>query len=350
MKKIIKLFSVTLLSLFLISCGGTVTSEDVFQSLSNHLLSEYGEEFEVSNIRGIRVSSDGESYYEADIIPSRYVDTGKYYDRYFWRLGQVVIKKNIFGETIDYTTDTYGIVQVNVTANDYFMPKLEELFGKQVLPIFQIRSWIVANNGDFMDTMILNKNAIIGGGVYIFGRIDDLEEKEVYREKIFEFIQYMRAQELFDDRSVDLAFAILDDRCLTESFDNEVGYRLIEGRRTIDTADEFIAYRKELMGTLEEEFKMMTEEEKLDRIDRHDRIELRDTWGNDNMRNKLNKYSFIYHKGIYSREFLEVELRLRHIKKLDYDVLDDLKLLNTMKIDYDEYIRENLHNNEWDGE
>ena len=327
-----------------------VTPEEARQALSAHLLKKYGEEFEIRYLgRRAHPRGSGE-FYQADIIPSRYVDTGKYRDEYYWRLGNVNLGIGILGEKIKYTGDTYNIVRANESANEYFMPKLEELFGKQVLPIFQIRSSIVSRRGDFIETLNLNKNATIGGGVYIFGRIDDLAEKEVYREKIFEFIQYMREQELFDEKRVDLAFYILDERCLTERFDTEVGYQLVEARKNLKTADEFISYRMELMSTLEEEFENMTDEERLERIDRYDRMNLRDIWGDDDMRNKLNKYSFIYHKGIYSRKFLEVELRLRHIKKLDYDELEDLKLLNTMKIDYNEYVRENLHNNEWDGE
>ena len=344
----LKFIILMILSFFLLSCGKIVTEDDATKALSKHLLDEYHEEFEVENMYGTLTNLDGKVYYEADIIPSRYVGTGKYKDKYFWRLGQVVIDKNIFGEEIKYSTDTYGIVQVNVTANEYFMPKLEELFGKQVLPIFQIKTSIAANNGRFLDTMKLNKHATIGGGIYIFTRIDNLGQKEIYREKIYSFIQHMKKVDLFN--KVDLAFYILDERCLTERFDKEVGPKLVEARKEIKTADEFIAYRKKLMATLDEDFEKMTEEEKLERIDRYDRLKMRDINGFDDESNKMNKYSVIYHKAIYSRKFLEVELRLRRFKKLDYDKYEDLNLLNTMKVIYREYDEEKAYQQKWNGE
>lgn len=347
-QNMLKIITLMILSFFLLSCGKIVKEDDATKALSKHLMDEYHEEFEIENMYGTLTNPDGEVYYEADIIPSRYVGTGKYRDKYFWRLGQVVIDKNIFGEEIKYSTDTYGIVQVNVTANDYFMPKLEELFGKQVLPIFQIKTSIAANNGKFLDTMKLNKHATIGGGIYIFTRIDNLDQKEIFREKIYSFIQHMKKVDLFN--KVDLAFYILDERCLTERFDREVGPKLIEAREELKTADEFIAYRKELIATLDEDFEKMTDEERLERIDRYDREKMLDTWGWDDKENKLNKYTTIYHNAFRSRKYLEVELRLREFKKLDYLSLNELKLLNTIKVDYKEYNVEKAYNQEWDGE
>ena len=375
MKIIIKIFLVTLLSLFLVSCDGVVTEKHAFRSLNKHLSSKYGEEFEISNIRGIMVNRDMESYYEADIIPKRYVDTEKYEDKFLLRRGRVYIKNGIFGEKIDKTTDTYGIVRVSKAAGDFFMPKLEELFGKQVLPIFQIAASKESKEGNFIDTMKLNRTITIGGAIYIFGRIDNLDEKEVYQGKIFEFINYMMSEGLFE--YVDIAIYILDERCLTDGFGNDVGYQLVEARRSIDTADEFIAYRRELMGALEEEFGEMAEDEKLDRIDRYsrayilsisidksrslDRIDNYDrVYMKDFQKNDLNKYSVIYYNSIRKGDFWRhnrfVE-RFWYLNRLDeiywpldYSSSEDVKLLNIMKIDYKEYDARKVYRNEWDGE
>ena len=349
MQNILKIIILIVLSLLLLSCGKIVTEDDATRALSKHLLEKYSEEFEVENMYGTLTNPDGEVYYEADIILSRYVGTGKYKDKYFWRLGQVVIEKNIFGEEIKYSTDTYNRERVNESANEYFMPKLEELFGKQVLPIIQLDLNSVARTGDFIETVRISEaNVGIGGGIYIFTRIDNLDQKEVFREKIFKFIMYMKQEKLF--KYVDLAFYILDERCLTERFDEEVGSKLVEAREEIKTADEFISYRKELMATLDEDFNKMTVEERLERIDSYDRLKMRDVWGWDNIDNKLNKYTIIYHNAFRSRKYLEVELRLREFKKLDYLSLNELKLLNTVKVDYREYDEENAYQQEWDGE
>ena len=360
MKKLTKLLFLLIIGLSFASCFKKVTESEARIILHKHLEERYGEPFHISYMG--RRGYNNRVWYEAEILPSRYLGTARQSDKYYWSTGTARIVRKWYGEDLS-PGDIYMAVRLNEDANDYFRPKLKEIFGDMVLPVLDINVHVVKGNGDFLETVEFASREgttreqkgqgegagfDITGGIYIWGRIDDLEEKEAYREKIFEFIDFMKSRNMFTH--VDLAFYILDERSLTERFDNEVGDKLVSARGEINTADEFIAYRRGEMETLEEEYDAMTDYEKLKRIERYNRMKLRDTWGNNDMRNKLNKYSFIYHRGIYSRNFLEVELRLRHIKKIDYDELEDIKLLNTMKIDYSEYVREKLHNNEWDGE
>ncbi|MGF6907735.1 hypothetical protein, partial [Fusobacterium sp. PH5-44] len=101
---------------------------------------------------------------------------------------------------------------------------------------------------------------------------------------------------------------------------------------------------------LDDDFNKMTKEDKLNKINSFNRSNLRDVWGRKRKSKKMNQYSVIYHNVVYSRKYLEVELRLNEIKKLDYNISSDFKLLNTIKIEYKEYDEKKLDNNEWDGE
>ena len=144
---------------------------------------------------------------------------------------------------------------------------------------------------------------------------------------------------------VNLAFYILDERCLTERFDTEIGDNLLNARNRLQTADEFLSYRRTQMDLLDDEFNKMNKESINTKINDFNKGNLRDS-----DKNKDNKFSVIYHTAIRSPSFYDFETRIHHYKKLYYDVLLDLKLYNTMKIIYREYDVEKLHNNEWDGE
>ena len=345
MKKTIKLLLVIISSLLLLSCNRTVTEEEARAVLHKHLEERYGEPFRIGNM-DILMGRE-RPYYQATILPSRYVGTPKQWDSYYSAVGTVRINKNRMGEYLGRGGDIYMTVRLNEEANSFFLPKLQELFGEQVLPIIQIDAFAIKENGDFIksweNSIKENKYFYMEGGIYIFGRIDNLDEKDVYREKIFEFIQYMKSKNMFG--RVNLAFYILDERCLTERFDTEIGDNLLRARRELQTADEFLSYRRTQMDLLTEEFSEMDKESINTRINNLNKGNLRDS-----DKNKDNKFSVIYHTAIRSPSFYDFETRIHHYKKLYYDVLLDLKLYNTMKIIYREYDVEKLHNNEWDGE
>lgn len=344
MKKLIKFILLVLLVTTVISCNKKVTEEQARQVLHNHLEKRYGEPFYIG-VMGIR-ATEKKMWYEAEIMPARYLDTPKALDKYYHSTGTVRINKNMWGEKLSTGADVYMGVRLNENANAYFLPKLQELFGSQVLPVIQIDAPRALGDGDFIESWKYNKEKgyfIIGGGIYIFGRVDDLEQKEEYRKKIYEFIQYMKKEEMFDE--VNLAIYILDERCLTEKFENEIGNNLVNARNRLKTADEFITFREKEMEKLNEEFTKMNEKNIVNKINSFNRTYLKEI-----SKSKYNKYSTLYHKAIYSRNFLKMELRLQYYVPLDYNILSDLKLLNTMKINYKEYDSKALYNNEWDGE
>ena len=56
----------------------------------------------------------------------------------------------------------------------------------------------------------------ISGGIYIFGRVENDEDREWYRKQIYEFIQFMKETGTFE--YVDLNFTISDEMNFSDEF------------------------------------------------------------------------------------------------------------------------------------
>ncbi|MCI6032779.1 hypothetical protein, partial [Fusobacterium varium] len=217
MKRTANIFLFILITLLLISCG-KVTEQQARQALDKHLKNKYGEEYEIGYM-GRRAIRDKE-FYQAEIYPKKYNGTEKEYDKYYKANGTVVLKNILSIEKIGFVGDTYGIVKINEAANEFYGKKLKELFGENVLPVFDILF-----NYDMqeptMEKIIEHskkegKSITIKGGIYIFGRVENDEDREWYRKQIYEFIQFMKETGTFE--YVDLEILISDERVLSYQF------------------------------------------------------------------------------------------------------------------------------------
>ncbi|RGY67271.1 hypothetical protein DXA30_00490, partial [Fusobacterium ulcerans] len=175
------------------SCGQEATTYEAKEALSKHLIERYGEEFEIGYMG--RRSDGKEVWYEAEIYPSKYVGTPKERDKYYRESGTVNIKKGIFGEKLGKAGDTYGIVEVNESAEEFYGKRLKELFGDNVLQVYDIWFNRILEDYSFENIIKVSDEErtalIIKGGIYIFGRVENDEEREWYRKQIYEFIQFM---------------------------------------------------------------------------------------------------------------------------------------------------------------
>ena len=218
MKKKIKYFLLVLILLF-VSCGQKATTYEAKEALSKHLVERYGEEFEIGYI-GRRSDGDDDIWYQAEIYPSKYVGTPKERDKYYRRSGTVNIKKGILGEKLGFVGDTYGIVKMNESAEEFYGKKLKELFGDNVLQVYDIRFNRILEDYSFEKIIKVWKEEgvrlTIKGGIYIFGRVENDEDREWYRKQIYEFIQFMKETGTFE--YVAIAINILDDRVLSKEF------------------------------------------------------------------------------------------------------------------------------------
>ena len=253
--------------------------------IENHLKNKYNEEF-VVELLGKRNKT-----YEAIIYPQKYVGTPKENDTYYW--GRGFAKGRNGG-------DTYGLVLLNESTNEFFLPKLKELFGENVLPVFNMGPGYNKNN--FKEELETMKKAYkeyptanfepISGGIYIFGRVENDEDREWYRKQIYEFVQFMKQTGTFE--YVALTFEIIDERILSSDFSNVKS----EFEKKVN-----IAKRRELLSNV----KPPTSQEKKEKMENLIKSEMSDFSG---------KLLLLYTQ-IYSEKYIKSNSLDREIKSYD---------------------------------
>ncbi len=199
-------------------------NEIVYKRMKKYLNEKYGEEFVILGLH--KASRDGDVWYTTySVYPERYIGTPKEFDRYYQTTASARDKgfKRI--------TDGYTSTLVSQSANEFFRPKLEELFGKNVVPALILGG--SPKSTDFEREMERRRKyykkreaegleeietfAITKGAIYIYGRVENEEDKEEYRKKIYEFIQYMKETDNFD--YVNLNIHIIDERELVDGIE-----------------------------------------------------------------------------------------------------------------------------------
>lgn len=321
-------YSLLIIVLLFTSCG-RVTEQEARKALSEHLKTRYNEEFNIGLIG--RRSDDRDTWYQAKIYPKKYEGTTREYDEYYHRNGNVNIKKGIFGESIDYVGDTYRIVLMNESANKFYLPKLKELFGENVLPVLDINIAELSIYPEFLtemkERMKTGGHPQIKGGIYIFGRVESDEDREWYRKQIYEFVQFMKETGTFE--YVAMQIKILDERCLTNYFDRNKK-ELLEAKQKYTTSKDYLDFRENFFKKSNNEYEQMTQEEKNIKMDSFNKGEFND-YGN-------NTYFSLYHMGLTSPKFKDSEPRDKSRRK-EYNNISDVQLLNSVKIMYGEYYR-----------
>ena len=151
-------------------------------------------------------------------------------DKYYKENGTVVIGRNLLGEKIERVGDRYGIVKINENIENFYRNKLEELFGKNILFVSDTYFNRVMKDYSFENILKVRDEEgiplVIKGRIYIFGRVENDEDREWYRKQIYEFIQFMK--ETFE--YVALWIVVADERVLSDEFivNNEDKEKLVE--------------------------------------------------------------------------------------------------------------------------
>ena len=258
----IKLLSV-LGMIILILTGCLSESDRAERVLQKHLKERYGEEFVIYGM-GKRAGNVRRWYEAAVVYPKSYIGTRKENDSYYWGKGFVELNNGMKGG------DTYGGVLLNESANEFYGKKLKELFGENYLAVIDVDGYYEYTN--FEKEMNRRKKSYekspngvfspISGGIYIFGRVENDEDREWYRKQIYEFIQFMKETGTFE--YVAIAINILDDRVLSKEFqeNKELKQELITLGKKLDKNNHelFRIKRRELIKKLplklEQEVKM----------------------------------------------------------------------------------------------
>lgn len=313
MKKIIKFILLICFSLSFSSCFVRVNENQARKILEKHLENRYKEPFLVGPM-GIR-STDDKEWYEARILPVKYLGTEKENDDYYWSTGTVRINKKWYGQQLGKGSDVYMVVNLNESAAEFYRPKLEELFGEKYLPVFNIDAYTIKENGDFkashVNSLEKKQYFYIEGQIYIFAKINTDGERDAYKNKIFSFIDHMKETKTYE--YVDLAFLVLDDRVLTKEFqeNSELKTELIIIGTTYrdNNLELFRKERRRLMSNLPAELHYTVSMEAINKRSIRNSVE----W---------SYYNNLYTLGIYSEKYLGT----RFLKKEDYIEKDGMYL------------------------
>jgi hypothetical protein len=266
------------------------TIEDVRTKIGDYLYEKYGEEFIVDRI-GAR-DDDGVTEYVARIYPQSIVGTIKENDKYYY--GSATIDVGESGELVR-PGDSYSYVKMNLTGEEYLLPKAKEIFGDRVLLKVdsELKIWgreeiIVREyrrrdkDSNGVDSFIGYKESDFKKArkrvvnhpehnrlelelyLYVFDQIEDKSEKEERRKDIFEFVQYLKEEGLF--KYLELGVIFIDERVLAPSYpkfkqeinQSDLVKKKIEGEIVLLPP---IELRKRMSIELQKEIDKISEEE-----------------------------------------------------------------------------------------
>jgi len=311
MKKI-KLLSI-LGMIILVLTGCLSESDRAERVLQKHLKERYGEEFVIYGM-GKRAGNVRRWYEAAVVYPKSYIGTIKENDSYYWGKGFVELNNGMKGG------DTYGKVLLNESANEFYGKKLKELFGENYLTVIDVKG--PYSNRDFEKEMESRRISLkkelggippeISGGIYIFGRVENDEDREWYRKQIYEFIQFMKETGTFE--YVSLEIFVIDKRVLKETifYSKDILENLEENRNKL-TRKEFFRYRKELLGDYIEDFDIIKNTEKIDK----------GSYITNGIKGMLYQ-GIIFYKKLNSPKYIESN-NLKNKEKINYDNLNEMQ-------------------------
>lgn len=247
------------------------TKKTVTKKMKTYLKEKYKEDFEIYALRSINGG------YTAYIIPSNDVNTPKGDDDFYEAtvamrtksidfLGQHMF--NLHKDLID----TQWRVEVKEKFNSLIGNEIEKRFGKNYLTALEMKlTRDILKKEKFSHTMteedirkILNRNELeISGGIYIFGRVENESDREYYRKQIYEFIQYLKAENMFDYAYIGIA--IVDERFLAKDFSKEEFLELYS-QDTSKTKEKYREKRRELIKKYNDSYKQTSEEYKQQKL------------------------------------------------------------------------------------
>ena len=219
-----------------------------------YLSKEYNQKFEIVFMYDYSKEKEISVNYDMWVMPKKYSDlvSEGWYDNYY--LGNVSIKDRKIVE------DNFIKVAVRDSANNFYLPKLKELFGEDVFPILVLVGEV--KEKDFVKEMerrnkILKKNPKIegydfGGTIYVLGKVKNEADREFYREKIFQFVKYLKETGTFEKTSIKIE--IIDKETFEKNLSEDT-----KNYKIIPESIEIILGVKNINITVPEDMKTMLE-------------------------------------------------------------------------------------------
>ena len=319
---------------FLVNNLGSHDMEEVRAKMEEYLFERYGEEFVVDRI-GSR-----SGYYEARIYPKSIIGTSKEGDSYYYSQAGIKIEGKL-----GPVGDGYDIVMLNIEGEEYLINKAKEIFGDRIKIKTDIKykkkkegndyfSWqITSGFEDLLNKSVNNPETHrleLSLYIYIFDKIESEEEKEERREQIFDFVQYLKEEGLYE--YLELGVIFIDERVLAPSYkDYSLLVRFSDKEKVeIEGEDVYLPpleLREEMSRVLQEEIEGMSEEELLESMGRIKKSELDELRGFNTQCG-----TFIYSWGMLEENY--PSSLSRHDKNRDYSKLEHIKFDNGLKYIY----------------
>ena len=323
--------------------------EKVREKMKEELYEEYGEEFMVDRI-GTRTAG-GDKFYTARIYPKSIIGTPKENDKYYYGKASVDIK----GFRLSGVADTYGEINRSIEIEHYLLSKIKELFGKRVLLKVDQRYekreeggyFISYLNPNFKEVMTRikdnpkNHRLKLELYLYIFDRIDDEDEKEERRKQIFDFVQYLKEEDLF--KYLEMGVIFIDERVLAPSYDKYKRKISLSEKEEKEVCGETVylppmELRKEMSIKLHKEIIKMSEEKLMGNMKeiRKSRLTYKGIRKNNadyicritSMRMLIEKYTTFFEKNPNSAKEYNTLEEILVLKNLEYVYLRRGKIDN----------------------
>jgi hypothetical protein len=333
-KKIILLLVLICLVSLTTACVGGNKTERIRKKIKNYLYEKYGEEFVVDRIGTQTI--DGRTNYVARIYPKSKV--GKNGERDSYYSSKVGLEKKAFGR-LGKVGSGYDMVKMKMQAEEYLMPKAKEIFGKRILLKPEVKykrstkevehySWkIVSGFKKMLGKVKSNpeKHRIeLELYVYVFDRLEDKAEKEERQKDIFEFVQYLKEESLFE--CLEMGVIFIDERVLADSYDKydrKVYYsdkekKVVQGER-VELPP--MKLRKEMSKELQQEVNEMNDKELLANMKKIKKEEL--------SYRGIREYNGQYQSWVYSIGMLKEKYKssiTEEDRNRKYNELTDVKL------------------------
>ena len=343
-KSILLLLGLILLMITVTACTVGNKKERVRKKIKNYLFDKYAEEFIVDRIGTQTI--DGRTNYVARIYPKSKLGANGERDSYY--SSKVGLEKKTFG--LGKVGSGYDMVMLKMQAEKYLKPKTREIFGKRVLLKPEVKymwrssteikhySWkIVSGFKKLLDKVKSNpeKHRIeLELYVYVFDRIETKEEKNKRRKDIFEFVQYLKEEGLFEYLEMGVIF--IDERVLASSydkFDRKIFFAdkeepVVEGEK-LELPP--MKLRKKMSKELQREINQMSEKELLANMKEIKKEEL-EIFDNK----KIGYYNRQYMDWLMSIKMMKVNRKSLYEKKkdnsllhkYDYKSIEDINLAN----------------------
>ncbi|MBC2857071.1 hypothetical protein H3N56_11570 [Cetobacterium sp. 2A] len=305
---------IIILSLFIVTgCfkSDEEKRQDKVNKILNHMEKEYGEKFYMSSPFGGRGQNDD---LRILVKPLRYKGTPKEYDNFY--------EDYAFIKTDGKTGDGFGTVYLKEGAEEYFKPKLRELFGENILVAIEPEGYYEKWNfkeemnrrKQVYDNYPEGKYSPLSGGIYIFGRVESESDREYYRKQIYEFIQYLKAENMFD--YVDIYIAIIDERMLLPN----AKQRFLQGESHKElNFNQSKALLNKQLSLANKEFELMTQVKKNEKLNSFNRSSDFKRISGVMLSTKIASPKFV---GNFFRQDLVDEI---FDGKKEYDKLEDVK-------------------------